>query len=236
MARFLLIHGAAHGAWCWRDVLPGLTAMGHEADALDLPSHGSDPAAPGDVTLDDYADAILAALAPDTILVGHSMAGFPITLAAERAPAHIRALVYLTAYLPRPGMALSDMRTLIHENPMAGAVQVAPDRRTMTYDPDQVEARFYQDCPPGTLEFALPRLTRQPMAPMLTPVVLKRSPSLPRHYILCTRDQAILPELQEKMAADLPPGHVHQLDTGHSPFFADPATLARTLNNIAEAP
>ena len=42
MARFLLIHGAGHGAWCWRAVLPLLRAMGHEAEALDLPSHGSD--------------------------------------------------------------------------------------------------------------------------------------------------------------------------------------------------
>ncbi len=236
MARFLLIHGAAHGAWCWRDLLPQLTALGHVATAIDLPSHGADPTPPETVTLDDYADAILAALTPDTILVGHSMGGFPITLTAERAPERIRALIYLTAYLPRPGMALGDMRNLVSENPMAGAVQVADDRRTMTYDPDQVEARFYQDCPAGTLEYALPRLTRQPMAPMLTPVTLERSPGLPRHYILCTRDQAILPELQEKMAADLPPDHVHRLDTGHSPFFAAPTALALILNQIAEAP
>ena len=236
MARFLLIHGAAHGAWCWRDLLTEMAALGLDARAIDLPSHGADPTPPEDVTLDDYADAILAALTPDTILVGHSMGGYPITLAAERAPERIRALVYLTAYLPRPGMALGDMRNLVSENPMAGAVQVADDRRTMTYDPDQIEARFYQDCPPGTLDHALPRLTRQPMAPMLTPVVLEHSPDLPRHYILCTRDQAILPALQEKMASGLPPDHVHRLATGHSPFFAAPAALALILNQIAEAP
>ena len=38
MARFLLIHGASHGAWCWRDVIPRLAALGHEAQALDLPN------------------------------------------------------------------------------------------------------------------------------------------------------------------------------------------------------
>ena len=39
MARFLLIHGSCHGAWCWRDLLPELAARGHEARAIDLPFH-----------------------------------------------------------------------------------------------------------------------------------------------------------------------------------------------------
>ncbi|MEC7961756.1 MAG: esterase, partial [Pseudomonadota bacterium] len=28
MARFLLIHGSAHGAWCWRDLIPALETQG----------------------------------------------------------------------------------------------------------------------------------------------------------------------------------------------------------------
>ena len=38
------------------------------------------------------------------------MGGFPITAAAQKAPDHIAALVYLCAYLPRPGMTLAEMR------------------------------------------------------------------------------------------------------------------------------
>lgn len=236
MARFLLIHGASHGAWCWDALRGELDPLGHEVDAIDLPSHGADPTPPGQVTLDDYADAILAALAPDTILVGHSMAGYPITLAAERAPGKVAALVYLSAYLPRPGMGIADMRTLSDKNPMQGVVQVAPDRRTFTYDQKQVVERFYQDCPKTAVANALPRLSVQPMAPMQTPVALIHSPHLPRHYILCERDQAILPALQRRMAEGLPPDRIHPLDTGHSPFFARPAQLAQILHQIAEAP
>ena len=29
MAEYLLIHGSCHGAWCWRDVIPALEALGH---------------------------------------------------------------------------------------------------------------------------------------------------------------------------------------------------------------
>ena len=62
MAHFLLVHGAAHGAWCWRDLLPELTAKGHSVQAIDLPGHGQDSTPYQQVTLDNYADAILSAL------------------------------------------------------------------------------------------------------------------------------------------------------------------------------
>jgi len=85
MAEFLLIHGSCHGAWCWRDVLPELIGLGHTARALDLPSHGDDKTPIAEVTLDLYRDAILDAIDTPVVLAGHSMAGFPIAAAAEKA-------------------------------------------------------------------------------------------------------------------------------------------------------
>jgi alpha-beta hydrolase superfamily lysophospholipase len=35
--RFVLVHGAAHGAWCWERLIGELTRLGHEAIAVDLP-------------------------------------------------------------------------------------------------------------------------------------------------------------------------------------------------------
>ena len=46
MSRFVLVHGAWHGAWCWEKVVPLLAARGHAARAIDLPGHGDDPAPP----------------------------------------------------------------------------------------------------------------------------------------------------------------------------------------------
>lgn len=100
MARFLLVHGSWHGAWCWRDVLPLLREMGHDAKAIDLPGHGDDTTPPSKVTLAAYSDAVIAAMRPDTILVGHSMGGYPITAAAEKATQRVAHLVYLAAYVP----------------------------------------------------------------------------------------------------------------------------------------
>jgi hypothetical protein len=36
MADFVLVHGAWHGAWCWRRILPGLHQAGHRAFAVSL--------------------------------------------------------------------------------------------------------------------------------------------------------------------------------------------------------
>ncbi|MFP4275596.1 MAG: alpha/beta fold hydrolase, partial [Paracoccaceae bacterium] len=110
MAEFLLIHGSCHGAWCWRDVLPALAGLGHTARAIDLPGHGEDKTPVAEITLEGYRDAILAAIDTPVILVGHSMAGFPIAAAAEAAPERIARLVFLCAYAPRDGLSLVDMR------------------------------------------------------------------------------------------------------------------------------
>ena len=43
MSIFILIHGGAHGGWCWDRLVPELEARGHEAIAPDLPGMANDP-------------------------------------------------------------------------------------------------------------------------------------------------------------------------------------------------
>ena len=40
MADFLLVHGAWHGAWCWRAVTPALVRAGHRVHAVTLTGLG----------------------------------------------------------------------------------------------------------------------------------------------------------------------------------------------------
>lgn len=234
MARFLLIHGAGHGAWCWRSVLPALRDLGHAAIAIDLPSHGSDPTPVAEVTLDLYADAIIDALEPGTVLVGHSMGGYAISLAAERAPKKLARLVYLCAYTPWEGLALADMRKLVEEQPLVPALIRSCDGKSVHFDPSMVRDLFYHDCPAGTVPYALTRLCPQALAPQQTPVVLGDAyASVPRSYVICEDDRAIPPALQSKMADRFAPQDVHRMSCGHSPFFADPKGLAALLDHVA---
>jgi pimeloyl-ACP methyl ester carboxylesterase len=235
MAEFLLIHGSCHGAWCWRDVLPFLNNNGC-ARAIDLPAHGQDATPANQATLPGYARAILDAIDDPVILVGHSMAGFPITLAAELAPEKIRALVYVCAYVPRPGLSLGQMRKAGPRQPLAPAIRLSQDRITFSFDPALAGEKFYHDCPPDTLPYATGLLCPEPVLPQETPLAeVAKAASLPRFYIHCTEDQAIPPEYQATMAADFAPAHVIRMATSHSPFFAAPQALAGHLQGIAES-
>lgn len=237
MAEFLLIHGSCHGAWCWRDVLPLLNGGGHAARAIDLPSHGDDHTPVKDVTLDLYADAILSAIDRPVILVGHSMAGYPISAAAEKAPDKIAQLAYVCAYAPLSGLSLADMRRAAPRQPLLDAIQVSDDRLSFTIDPAKTGAKFYHDCPDGTVAFANARLCPQAILPQSTPITLTgRYAAVAKSYILCENDQTIPPEYQATMTATWPKDRVHRMETSHSPFFADPARLAQLLIKIAEAP
>lgn len=62
MADFLLIHGAWHGAWCWREVAARFEVRGHTATAIDLPGHGEDRSPPESVTLQNYVTCVVEAL------------------------------------------------------------------------------------------------------------------------------------------------------------------------------
>lgn len=234
MSEIVLVHGAAHGAWCWHRVLPLLRGMGHSAHAIDLPSHGDDPTPPEAVTLDHYARATLAAIKGRAILVGHSMSGVTITAAAEMDPKRIAGLVYLCAHVPRAGWSVATSRKAAARQPLAGTFLIAPDRRTFTFDPAVIRDRFYHDCREEDVALAVQRLCRQPILPQETPVPsVARAEALPRFYIRCTEDRAIPPEWQTELASTLPPARVTDLPCGHSPFFALPDALAQRIDAIA---
>ncbi|HEX9858302.1 MAG TPA: alpha/beta fold hydrolase [Paracoccaceae bacterium] len=231
MPRFLLIHGSCFGAWCWRDVLPFLD----NAAAIDLPGHGADRTPIAQVTLGLYAEVIAKHLTEPTILVGHSMAGYPITAAAELAPANIRALVYLCAYVPKSGESIASMRRAGPRQPLAPAIRVSADRRSFSFDPAMTAQAFFHDCPPETRAFAARNLCPEPIAPQETPLCQTgRSAHIPRHYIRCTQDRAIPPEYQEAMTKGWPAENITTLPCSHSPFFAAPEALARHLIQIAQ--
>lgn len=234
MARFLLIHGSSHGAWCWRDLVPRLTALGHEAVAIDLPSHGDDPTPPEDVQFEDYVSAIDAALTPGTILVGHSLAGLSVTVAAHRWPDRVAKLVYLCAWVPKPGLALADYR-LDAVSPDLRTALIADRERMVTIPiPDKVRGIFYTGCTDEDVAYAAERLSPQPMSITSTPLMFDPV-TMPRYYIRCLQDGAIRPDYQRSVTEDWPEGTVFELDTGHSPFFTMPDALAETLAGIAAA-
>jgi len=99
MSTYVLIHGAWHGAWCWKNIIPFLEKNGHKVVAPDLPGHGEDKRPIAEVTLQAYTDRVCQILdeqSEPVILVGHSMGGVVITQTAEYRPEKIKSLYLLS--------------------------------------------------------------------------------------------------------------------------------------------
>lgn len=237
MHTYVLIHGAWHGAWCWKKVIPLIEKEGHKVVAPDLPGHGKDKRPIADITLQAYTDRVCQIIdeQPDpVILVGHSMGGAVITQTAEYRPAKISKLVYVTAFLLQNGEFL-----LQHAEPDTEALVLpnlimSEDQSYATVKQEALKEVFYADCSDEDVEFAKSRLVPQAAAPFATPVSTTEENfgQVPRVYIACLRDKAISPSIQEKLYKALPCEKVIYMDTSHSPFFSTPEELAKHLLSV----
>ena len=237
MATFLLIHGAWHGGWCWRRVLPLLEPKGHKTIAADLPGHGADQTPTARVTLKSYTDRICeiaSAQSEPVVLVGHSMGGVAITQAAEDCPEKIRALVYMCAFLPRNGDSLTTWASEDVESKVnPSSLEIGPDGTTV-FKRECAREAFYMQCSDEDIAFAQARLVPQSPAPISTPVktTAERWGRIRRYYIECARDRAITLKLQRAMQQASPCRQTFLIDTDHSPFFSKPQELADILDTI----
>src|SRR5262245_47912163 len=105
---YVLVHGAWHGAWCWRDVAAALRAKGHHVTTPTQTGVGErSHLMSRDITLDTFVADIVNHIETeelsDVILVGHSFGGVSITGAADRIPSRLRHLVYLDGVILQDG-------------------------------------------------------------------------------------------------------------------------------------
>jgi pimeloyl-ACP methyl ester carboxylesterase len=108
---FVLVHGTWHGGWCWRRVADALQARGHKVYAPSLTALADrSHLLTKDVNLTTHANDIVNLIKwedlKDVVLVGHSSAGFLITLAAEQIGEQVASIVYLDAFVPKVGDSL----------------------------------------------------------------------------------------------------------------------------------
>ena len=114
MRNFVLIHGAMHGGWCWRRVVPFLREAGAEVFAPTMTGMGERAhLISTKVDMHTHVQDIIGLLTyedlTDVVLVGHSYAGMVITAVAEVAAERLAHLVYLDAFTPHGGESALDL-------------------------------------------------------------------------------------------------------------------------------
>lgn len=149
---FVFVHGAWHSSGQWAATQRALAGRGAASVAVDLPGHGFDaplpsgyllPGQPGllteksplaSVTMDDCAEVVLDTLRQvrryrSVVLVAHSAGGGPASLAAERAPELVDALVYLSAFVPAGRPRFVDYLGSPRTPPPGGRVSISATPR-----------------------------------------------------------------------------------------------------------
>jgi pimeloyl-ACP methyl ester carboxylesterase len=238
MANFVLVHGAWHGAWCWRRVTEALIRAGHRAHAVTLTGVGErthllSPSITLETHIADVVQAIEAEEMTDVILAVHSYAGMLGTAVADRMPERLAHLVYVDAVVPKPGESWSSTHASATRDARLAAAAASPNYSFPPPDPsvfglvaddhDWVERR--QTPHPGhtyqaTLGFDPARVAQVPRT-----FVNCIDPPLATIDVIRTR--VTDPKFWE--GAWLAGSRVVTLVTGHDPMVSAPAALTQCL-------
>ncbi len=243
--RFVLVHGGFHGAWCWDRMTPELEQLGHTTLAIDLP--GCNERHREKASLEAWRNAMREVVEEGDILVGHSMGGFAISLAADEIPDKVARLIYLAASVPVEGGAMveatednvatdwSDTVGLPDEEFME--VADLPGRGPCVRLTKQVAANrlFYHDCAPEDQDWAWERLTPLPVGPTLEPFHAPRfwSAPIPRDFVIATEDRSHPLSLDNAFMRRLGLKTALSIVSSHSPFLSRPAETAHVLDCCA---
>jgi pimeloyl-ACP methyl ester carboxylesterase len=232
-ASIVLVHGAWETSSIWDGVAARLKRDGYRVQIVTLPGRPGNPAAPNQVSMESYRKTIAAVIAGDrepVVLVGHSFAGFPISVVAESTPEKIKTLVYLAAYLPQDGQSLLGVATNDKGSKAGPAVQIDKENGLVTIAPDARAGLFANDAPPQVGAAIAQAIVPEPLAPLATPVHLTANfTHVDKVYIHTARDQVVSPGQQALMVAATPVRLEQTLDTGHTPFVTSPNGVANAI-------
>lgn len=157
------------------------------------------------------------------MLIGHSYGGMVATGVADRAGDRVARLIYLDAFVPTNGQALTDLVPPAERERLLGSVQTGDGWR-VTPNPT----------PPDTLPEDLEWITKfrmpQSVKCFTQPLRLQAKVDVPRVFIHCTRYADKKPFGQfANLAKDRPGWQFYELDASHSPNITAPTALMKVL-------
>ncbi len=228
----VLVHGAWHGAWCWRRVVPLLTAGGARVLTVSLTGVGERAHQLGSgvrmaTHVADVVGVVRAEECRDAVLVAHSYAGVPVTGAADVLADAVGRLVYLDAVVPAPGECWSTLNSpevqAARRSAIAGTGAL-PAPPASAYGLTGADAAWVER-----------RQTPQPGGVYDDPLPFDGAAWLARHrtFVDCTAPALPTIDASRARVRSQPGWTVHALATGHDPMISAPEELAALLLAVA---
>jgi pimeloyl-ACP methyl ester carboxylesterase len=232
---FVLVPGAWHGGWCWRDVAAILRTAGHTVytptqTGLGERSHLLSRNITVDTFVDDIANVIQWEQLEKVVLVGHSFGGLSISGVADRMPERLSRLVYLDSLILENGQTpFSAVPSEIVAARMKAAEETSNGLSLPVPDPTQIGLLRDED-----QRFVASRLTPHPLSTYTSPLHL-RNPvgnGIPATYIHCSAPP-YAPVAKSFAWARSRGWPIVELKTGHVAMVTAPAEVARELMRLA---
>jgi pimeloyl-ACP methyl ester carboxylesterase len=228
---YVLVHGACHGGWCWRRVVPLLRAAGHEVLTPTLTGFGErahllTPDVGPATLVRDVVAVLECEELTDVVLVGHSFGALVALGVADAVPERLREIVLLDGVVVEPGEpGFSGLPADV----VAGRIALA--QRTsggLSYPPPEPGAFGVED--PADAAWLARRLTPQPLRAYTEPFGL-RAPlgaGVPVRYVCCTAPA--YPAVHSAHAIVRREGWGYsELATGHDAMITAPELTATEL-------
>jgi pimeloyl-ACP methyl ester carboxylesterase len=219
MATYVLVHGAWHGAWCWRRVATMLRAKRHDVYTPTLAgvcerSHLLHPDIDLETHIMDVVNEIKWQELSDVVLVGHSYGGMVISGVAERAEKAIASFVMLDAFHSDDGQSLIDMqpppaREAFLAAEAKGETVMAP-RTAKMFNVNEKDAAWVDKmCTPHPIKCFTQKLTLTGARERIAKKSYIRAASFPSVYFDKSREKA---KAEGWRIYDVPCGHDVMVD------------------------
>ncbi|MEI9946756.1 MAG: alpha/beta fold hydrolase [Chitinophagaceae bacterium] len=236
---YVLVHGAWQAPYVWDAVRNELLKEGNKVIVVELPGHGADKTPTHTLTIDVYRDKVIEAISTvneKVILVGHSMGGMVITAVAEKIPAKISKLVYIGAFLPSSGQALTDLAYSDPDSKLGPLLTPSADQLTLDVKRDSLTYLFINDGTQAIKQNVIDNYRAEPAIPFANKVTLTKEAfgSVEKVYIKTLEDIVISPGLQDRMIAGAGIKTVYGVKTSHSPFLSQPHEVSNLLIRIGK--
>jgi len=231
---FVLVHGAWHGGWCWRKVVPLLRAAGHPVYAPTLTGVGDRAhLLTREVNLFTHVRDVAQVLEFEdlhgAILVGHSYAGMVVPAVAAQAGGRVGRLIHLDAYVPKPGTSTFDNMSPKFVERWR---QVVTTKGEGWKVPPLLDAKAMGITDASDAEWVNARLRPMPLGAFDQKVSFDAAKleHLPRAYVRCAGFSGFAPIAQKAREQGF---ELREVPAGHDAMVAAPEELAKALLALA---
>ncbi|KAI0168174.1 Alpha/Beta hydrolase protein [Pestalotiopsis sp. NC0098] len=238
----LFIHGAYHPPSCYTRLIQKLETAGLEVVTPRLASLGEGVVGK---TLDDdvaavqtAAEALLAA-GKEIVLVAHSYGGFVTINTVNKLSKPPKHVVYISAAFKAKGATCNDACNPSSAQPpdfdATFAIHMVGEQASVTLKDGEAARRYFLlPASKEDVDEVIGKL--EPMCPDIFGIPSPGEPSelsVPQTFVVCGKDNIILPETQEKVVADAGLKAVRLPESGHAPYLNYAQELADTIIEVA---